>query len=691
MPQQTKISNFLVPMPSNTSRSPLQISRRPSTSGEATSAPAPHPPQPSPSTSNGRAGTRPPPKRKPGKPRGLGTQTQKRKSESGDGLQVKKRKRGKENEPSASTQVPKEHQGTSLCDELDVNERSEQNMQGEVMFWLTVDLKELHGDFDIRAPGNQPILDALQANPMLKKIKKKLHKIYLQPCGEKPPINGEPNIGSPCRVIEGGRFEAKLRGKDEIPNKYTDDQLNCSERYKIYLDVKDRPSINAKFLTKENPKAFPFDILVDCLPNDTFLTALYRDARIDNNKLKNAKLMCKDSTKKVNTELTTMCSNYDGRTFTCKVAKDSQVSDEEWNQTVANSPDVALSDTDDSYGTPDSQGSEAEIDTSQASDSWKLDPQVAKGAKEVMGRSQKQVAELLSSISKLELKFEREKAKPAEKRRKQRLDKFCQPFRQDYYNANPGTIPVKLLKKLDMLACSVGILVNRNRPLGTCFRLGSRYVLTNKHVTEIAHLNDVCVYFDYDELPVTRREGQHVPFKVARIVHISSPQGEGIDELDYSLLELEVLPGQSDKLPPGLGHKIERAVERATVRIIGHPGGRPKEVDSSCPVVGTNHTIAVYFKFHSGRHADDQMLNNPKRCNYLSSFYGGSSGSPGFDDDQNLVVMHACGYYLHNTAKVEVAQGVRMTAIRDDLKQHLPEEVWDDLFLDPTQDMEVGE
>ncbi|KAI8511867.1 hypothetical protein Bbelb_109670 [Branchiostoma belcheri] len=166
-------------------------------------------------------------------------------------------------------------------------------------------------------------------------------------------------------------------------------------------------------------------------------------------------------------------------------------------------------------------------------------------------------------------------------------------------------------------------------------------------------------------------EGQHVAFKVARIVHISSPQGEGIDELDYSLLELEVPPDQFDKLPPGLGHKIEKAVQRATVRIIGHPGGRPKEADFSCPVVGTNHTIAVYFKFHSGRHADDQMLNNPKRCNYLSSFDGGSSGSPGFDDDQNLVVMHTCGYHLYDTAKVEVAQGVRMTAIRDDLKQHL--------------------
>ncbi|XP_019615825.1 PREDICTED: uncharacterized protein LOC109463446 [Branchiostoma belcheri] len=665
MAQQTKIFKFLLPMSSNT---PIQ---RQSSSRQASDVPKP---SPSPSTSNRRAGSRPPPK--PGKPKGLGSPKPRRKRksespcESGDGSQVKTRKKGnKENEPSASTQVHKEHPNT-----------------GDIMFRLKVALKELHGDFEIRAPGNQPIKDALQADTRLKKINKKLHKIYLQPYGETPPINGEPNIRSPCRVIEGGRFEAKLRGKGKIPkntNKYTDDQLRCSERYKIYLDVKNRPSMNAKFLTKENPKAFPFDILVDCLPDDTFLTALYRDARIDNNKLKNAKLMCKDSIEEVNIKLTSMCSDYDGKTFTCKVAKDSQVSDQEWNQTVASSPDVALSDTDESYGTPDSQGSGAEIDTSQASDSWKLDPQVVKGAKEMKRKSQKQVAKLLSSISKHEVQFDREEAKPdEEKRRKQRLNKICQPLRQDYNDANQGT-EVEFLEKLCKLACSAGILVkNNDRILGTCFRMGSRYVLTNKHVTEIADRSDICAYFNYKR---PFRGGQDVGFKVARTVHISSPQGEDIDELDYSLLELEVLPDQSDKLPPGLGHKIERAVKKGTVTIIGHPGGRPKKVDTSCPVLVTNDTFAVCLKY------GDAMLNNPKRCNYKSSFDYGSSGSPGFDDDANLVVMHACGYYLHDTSKVEVAQGVRMTAIRDDLKQHLSADVWDDLFLPPTQDMEVGE
>ncbi|KAI8511864.1 hypothetical protein Bbelb_109640 [Branchiostoma belcheri] len=234
MSQQTKIFKFLLPMSSNT---PIQ--RQSSSSSQASDVPKP---SPSPSTSNRRAGSRPPPK--PGKPKGLGSPKPRRKRksespcESGDGSQVA--------------------------------------------------LKELHGDFEIRAPGNQPILDALQADKRLEKINKKLHKIYLQPC------------------------------------------------------------------------------------------ALYRDARIGNNKLKNAKPMCKDSTDEINIKLTTRCSDFDGRTFTCKVAKDSQVSEEEWNQTVANSPDVALSDSEESFGTPDSQGSGTEIlvDASQASDSWKLDPQV---------------------------------------------------------------------------------------------------------------------------------------------------------------------------------------------------------------------------------------------------------------------------------------------------------------------------
>ncbi|XP_066296259.1 serine protease FAM111A-like [Branchiostoma lanceolatum] len=566
----------------------------------------------------------------------------------------------------------------------------EQQSQGGVMFQLKVDSEV----FEIRAPRDQPILDALQADTRLKKIKKRLPKMYLRPYGNPPPVKGIPNLGSPCSVIEDGSFEAKLqKGKDQILNLYGKDELQFSERHKFYLDLKDTKN---KWLTKENPNKFDCEILIDCLPNDTLLKALYRDARINNDRLRETKLTTQ--TGDVNVKLTDKCHRHQDTTFNCKVGYDLQVSEKDWEkvcavqndkdrscQTMSKCPDVAMS------------GQQAEVATSgpdTGSGSPHAETQEVIVYKKIIHRSQTQVAQLLQLD--FETKPQSNKKSSAEKKRKDKLDEFVKPFRQDFYNANEG-ISVLMVEKLVKLAPSVGLLVKNNRPRGTCFRLGSRYVLTNRHVTERADMVGMCsandiafVNFnykesgDYDYNKQSLVEHDLFKFKVVRVVCSSLS-----DELDYSLLELDILNDQFDKLPPGLGHLIESPGAGTLVTIIGHPDGRPKEVDTSCPIIGPKHSITVYLKFHPERCADYAMAYNPNRDNYKSAFGHGSSGSPGFDHDGKLVVMHACGYHLYDGSKTEVQQGVRMTAIKEDLKKYLDEDVWQDLFLPPTENMEV--
>ncbi|XP_035680309.1 uncharacterized protein LOC118418474 [Branchiostoma floridae] len=555
------------------------------------------------------------------------------------------------------------------------------------MFRLKVAEMGLKEVFEIRAPQNQPILDALQADARLEKIKKKIPKIYLHPDG-KTTVKGIPNIGSPCSVIEGGRFEARF-GKDQNCNMYSDDELKCSERYKIYLDVRNRKN-KTKWLTRRNPNSFDFPILVDCLPNDTLLTALLRDVRIDNERVRYTKLICKDSAGEINIKLTDKSSFHHDSVFTCHVLKTSQVSDQEWGKGCAGQYDRIYQTT----GMSDSKKISTEIENidpqveiamsgTDSSGSLQKD-KVTLEVKKIIHGSQTQVAELLK------VDFEQKESSNAERKRKRKLDQFAEPYRQDFYNANKG-ISVLLVEKLGKLARSVGVLVKNGNPYGTCFRLGSKYVMTNSHVTEMAEMAGICsnafVFLNYKKSRDFDKQPSEdlLEFKVLRVVCSSQ-----VGDLDYSLLELDIPDDQAERLPIGVGHKIvKQAQQNTTVTIIGHPGGRPKKVDPSCPVVGPNHRITVYLKFHPELWDDYAMVYDAKRNNYMSGFGSGASGSPGFDEDGNLVVMHACGYHLYDRSKTEVEQGVRMTAIRDDLKQHLPADLWDDLFLPPTESMEV--
>ena len=142
------------------------------------------------------------------------------------------------------------------------------------------------------------------------------------------------------------------------------------------------------------------------------------------------------------------------------------------------------------------------------------------------------------------------------------------------------------LEEVTEIAKSVGavfVLNQANVPqmVGTCFRIGTRYVITNNHVCNMITTKDnVFINFNFKkgESLLDRRNVDCLMVKS--------------EELDYAILRMEE---PSNELPPCIfSHGISimdpnqfqwSSLEGQCLTLIGHPHGQPKQTDLLCPVV----------------------------------------------------------------------------------------------------------
>eukprot|EP00058_Branchiostoma_floridae_P019044 XP_002604533.1 hypothetical protein BRAFLDRAFT_79380 [Branchiostoma floridae] len=558
----------------------------------------------------------------------------------------------------------------------------------------------------ITAPGSQRIVDALQAVQGLQKIKKDLQKVFLDPLPDSK-VKGEPNIGSPCSSIAGGKFKARFHKnlKDvQSLSIYDDDGLKSRKRSRFYVNVSEQRS-RSQWITKMEPTKFHFrTLLIDCLPNDTLLSALLRDGRIDNSKMKKSVLSeCSDHSVPIVQALMDDAHSHHDSTFVSEVIDEPQVSEDDWQESLRK---VQID-----YGVdrnPTHKGSigptvtqspsyEGRTDTSASSvpSTSGSTPKVGNPGSQENKSDEKMYAEwqtLAAKLLKLDLLPKESEIK--EKKRRKKLDKFAEPFVQEYHNVNQGTT-VLMMSKLIGHSVSVGVVVKNDHCYGTCFRVGPKFVLTNKHVTKLADLssgscNDAFVEFNY--LKAFPNEEDFVRFIVKDVKHSQ-------DDLDYCILELDIPTGQFQLVQerlPGLESLIGSTSEGSTVTIIGHPGGQPKKLDVRCPVLNPNNNkVTHYLKIHPSKAQD---VYHPGRTIYKSTFAHGSSGSPGFDQYGNLVVMHTRGYPLHAGSHSVLEQGIRLTAIHGDLRRNKPDlfraifppECWDTVWPGTEEHMDCS-
>lgn len=163
-------------------------------------------------------------------------------------------------------------------------------------------------------------------------------------------------------------------------------------------------------------------------------------------------------------------------------------------------------------------------------------------------------------------------------------------------------------------------------------------VVTNNHVLPTAErAQQATVQFNY-QLTVDNLD--------APVVEASlQPTGENSFatsvEHDWSAALLATLP--PDVTPLALAPRAPQKGD--PVNIIQHPGGGPKQI-------ALYHNIVVY--------ADDNVIQ------YLTDTKPGSSGSPGFDSDWQVIALHHSGGWLQDPGSKETAwrnEGIHVNAV----------------------------
>ena len=214
--------------------------------------------------------------------------------------------------------------------------------------------------------------------------------------------------------------------------------------------------------------------------------------------------------------------------------------------------------------------------------------------------------------------------------------------------------PARLNEPLASYMRSVGQIAC-GRIQGTCFLVTGELVLTNYHIYRMIQEErkkpgnstlTITVSFDY----LYPRQTKHV-----HTVEIDEHRHPKLENpyLDYKFFYLN--EGLMDRVP--LGPMVRNwQLSDGRVVILGHPEGKEMQ-DEVCIVVGYRAMLERIRERHelfSGIHMTNaQLLYRTERyqgdLSYDSTLFSGSSGSPVFEMNGNIVAMHTQGYLLERT------------------------------------------
>lgn len=205
--------------------------------------------------------------------------------------------------------------------------------------------------------------------------------------------------------------------------------------------------------------------------------------------------------------------------------------------------------------------------------------------------------------------------------------------------------PVPFMNGLRKSVMGIGRVELNGEACGTAFLVGKNKVMTNWHVVrDPKYVEQLSVRFGhFVNEKKTIEDGQ--VFKVAKLIAWKPPL-----ELDYALLELAGDPTTEGKFNV-LDLSSNLPNEDRIVNILHHPGGQPLKLSTQ-----DNWVKAV---------KGDRVL-------YLTGTEKGSSGSPVFNDQWELVALHHSGSPIPPSnfpGKIEANEGIVMKAILDDLAQ----------------------
>jgi endonuclease G, mitochondrial len=194
------------------------------------------------------------------------------------------------------------------------------------------------------------------------------------------------------------------------------------------------------------------------------------------------------------------------------------------------------------------------------------------------------------------------------------------------------------------------------RPQGSGFMVSNRLFLTNNHVIPTPEAADAfCVEFDYQ----TDAKGDRMPVTRFRLDPNAFFLTDERDDLDYTLIAIgDRLEGARTLDAFGycaLSSAKDKHALGEFVNIVQHPDGRLKEL-----VLRENRLVA----------RESHVLH------YVADTEPGSSGSPVFNDQWQVVALHHWGGPWRQTMdetgnplQAEVNEGIRISVIVEDLRQ----------------------
>ena len=252
------------------------------------------------------------------------------------------------------------------------------------------------------------------------------------------------------------------------------------------------------------------------------------------------------------------------------------------------------------------------------------------------------------------------------------------------------------LEYLTKIGQSVGAIfkldpADRPHLVGTCFRIGAEYIITNYHVfEEIRKIPKKHSYVNFN----FKDEGEEDSQRrfIASFTMWST-------ELDYAILKMDEPHEQLPRsifshgisiMNPACPESNSSVLDNKHLRLIGHPRGEPEQTDLMCTINARRqsglecwcYTLRRGEKFEGEAVKNYNEGKDRRRRTYQSSnFFHGSSGSPGIvclNGKKWLVALHARGF-RDDKDNFFVEQGVLLTEIYKDVQKQINEAQRDQL------------
>jgi hypothetical protein len=204
------------------------------------------------------------------------------------------------------------------------------------------------------------------------------------------------------------------------------------------------------------------------------------------------------------------------------------------------------------------------------------------------------------------------------------------------------------LGQIEAQVCRIEITKKNNtKEFGTGFLIATNVVITNYHVIEAVDLKEatpsnVILRFDYKQLAdgkIINKGREHRLVEDGWLIDkspYSKNQLPTLDELDYALLRVDGVPGEES-----IGNNPDpQAPKRGWIELPTEPY---YQFLPNTPLLIVQHPNAQPLKLAFDTEAIISINENDTTVKYKTNTEPGSSGSPCFDINWNLVALHHSG------------------------------------------------